>query len=252
MHYYTIPPFVHLGLDTKAEHYLTVAQWVEREEALFHFYKKRIQEGASVILDNGQHEFREVYPIDKYLDMAKELGVEILVAPDVWGDSEKTAKVALDFWYSLSKEDKELFQIMGVPHGKTLDEFMGCYHELDMMDIIGLAKDEWGDKTGYIRAWMTHFLDEVDGSYDRFHLLGLNHVNELTCCNADTTRSFDTSLPYKAAMLNIKLHRIYELSGKYEVQKKLAKSQEVIALYNCNELRHWAKYPKDELWRKIE
>lgn len=252
MHYYTIPPFEHLGLDTKAQHYLVVAQWVEQSEALLIFYRKRIQEGAKVILDNGVHEFREVYPIDKYLDMAKDLGVEILVAPDVWGDADKTAEVALDFWHSLSKEDKEQFDIMGVPHGRNLNEFNRCFQELEEFPIIGLAKDEWGDKTGYIRPWMTRCLDDEDDNYDRFHLLGLTHVNELTCCNPRTTRSFDTSMPYKAAMMGCVIDRTSEVSGKYEVDGVMTFKQRKAALHNCKALRRLADGPKRELWRNIE
>ena len=249
MHYYTIPPFEHLELDTVAQHYLVVAQWVEQSEALLHFYQRRAKEGASIILDNGVHEYRTVYPIEKYLAMAKDIGVEVIVAPDVWGDADGTVEAALDFYHSLSVGEQDM--VMGVPHGKNLFEFMQCFSEMDEFNIIGLSKDEWGDKTGYIRPWFTHFMGEEDANTDRFHLLGLTHIKELLYCNPQTTRSFDTSLPWKAAMMNIKINGECSVSGEYKVRDVMTPQQQKIAQFNLNELRYLAQKSKTNLWKKI-
>jgi len=254
MQYYTIPPFAHLDFDLEAHHYLTVAQWVEQKEDLFTFYKKRIGEGAKVILDNGVHEFREPYPVEKYLDMAKELGVETIVAPDKWGEADWTVNLVLDFMDVLSKEDKSRFKIMGVPHGETLIDFVDCYYKLQLYcDIIGLAKDEWRDESGYIRPFMTWKLDWAINK-PKFHLLGLNHTKELWLCNPETTVSFDTSMPYKAAMMHVLLmgennEEDITVQGKYQVDRVMSETELKYAGANLEILRLGSQKTKLQYWR---
>lgn len=252
MEYYTIPPFAHLELDKNATHYLTVAQWVEQEEALLPFYKKRVAEGAKLILDNGMFEFREVYPVDDYLDMAKEIGACTIVAPDVWKNALQTSREAETFYDSLSNEDLNRWKIMGAPHGKTISEFCWCYEKLvGFLDIIGLTKGEWNDTTGWIRPYFTWMLEQENCPVE-LHLLGLDNVQELLFCNPDKVVSFDTSLPWKAAFQNKIITSQSTITGMFTVGEVLNEDQQAWAIRNLESIREYTAMPKANMWRKKE
>lgn len=248
MYYYSIPPFAHLEADKACQHYLTVAQWVEQEEALLHFFKKRTSEGARLILDNGVFEFREAYPVDKYLDMARNIGATMIVAPDEWKDAKKTVEMTLDFVNSLSNPELEKFEIMGVPHGKTIGEFVWCNDKIcTEVDVIGLAKDEWGDKSGYIRPFFT-WCAELNVTPIRYHLLGLSCVNELKMCNRQKVISFDTSIPYKAGLDNRYLRNDSVITTKYTPEMSFDKFQLDFSVSNCKILREIAESEGNKPW----
>jgi hypothetical protein len=245
--YYSIPPFEHLGGDKNCQHYLTVAQWVEQREALLTFYKKRTEEGAKLILDNGVFEFREAYPVEKYLEMADAIGATTIVAPDVWKDAKKTAEFTLEFLGCMSEKELCKFKVMGVPHGRTLSEFTWCYEKICCdVDIVGLAKDEWGDMTGYIRPFFTWSLDEKIPI--PFHLLGLSCVKELSMCNQKSVMSFDTSMPYKAGLENKYIRKDSIFSTKYTPEMAFDKEQLAFAIQNCDILRELANEEKVKPW----
>jgi len=248
MNYYSIPPFEHLGADEECKHFLTVAQWVEQSEALFQFYKAKSLLGTNLILDNGVFEYREAYDTDKYIEMAKELRADIIVAPDEWKDANKTVNMTLEFINSLSDNDLRKFEVMAVPHGKTLEEYMWCYGKISReVGLIGLAKDEWGDSTGYIRPFMTHHL-ELPQVPMKFHLLGLTHVKELLYCNPDKVVSFDTSMPYKLGKEIKYLSSDTTIGTRYDPKAKLNDIQLEVSITNCNSLRELAGDLKQNLW----
>lgn len=105
------------------------------------YFKKRAEEGYFVLMDNGAYE-KELLSNDMLLEIVNYIKPTCLVAPDVLRNAKATLEKTWSFFESheYAKMPKKL-QIMAVPQGQTLDEYLECYRIFAFdfrVDLIGL------------------------------------------------------------------------------------------------------------------
>jgi len=155
------------------------------------FYKKSKK---YKILDWGIYE-RETFPIENYLDLAKELSVNEIVIPDYMYDKKATLYSIEEF---ITITD---FKKMVVPQGKDPQEWLECLAEIIRkhdgdFQVVGVPI--WLNKRFGCRPHIIKLCK--DGRIFDFHLLGLDDYKELLLYDKrDLVRSLDTSLPFTLA-----------------------------------------------------
>jgi len=199
MRYYAIAPRNGLSVIKDYTHFLVVAQWL-RDQKYRVFFKSKAADGAQIILDNGAYEYGEAMQDDEFLLFAAQLKPTIVVAPDVFRDYAKTIQRVEGFFKLVNDRCLESqFEIMGVPQGKTVKEWVRCFERLsEICDVIGLPVAQFGDRSGVVRNFLARNVD--DRTTPRIHLLGLWSPHELGMYKGVTrVQSIDTSLPFKYA-----------------------------------------------------
>lgn len=204
MDYYTIAPLNYLRLVEQEPRHLVEACFLEGK--ILDFYAKLgKRKDTRIIIDNGTGVNKQPLKNDTLLDLAHEINANEIVIPDHWNDGALTVEAAETFVDSLSDIELRRWSLMGVPHGRTIREWFGCYESLlQIANVIGLAYREWNDRSGLIRCHYSWDLD--DFKFVEFHLLGLWNARELLYAGP-RVRSFDTSLPFRLAQKRVLLER---------------------------------------------
>lgn len=133
--------------------------------------------GNYVILDNGVAE-GEALSGKRIAELAQELHVSEVIAPDVWRDADRSLEATRQFIMSYGEElGKAGIKIMAVPQGETLGDWMQSFEILihvAEVHTIGLPKNL--DETGVSRALVVDMIDRDwathTASLKEYHLLG--------------------------------------------------------------------------------
>ncbi len=238
MDYYAIAPTNHLDLVEQEQKHLIVAQLLE-DDKVFDFYRKiSRRRGSRIILDNGVIEHGQPMKVEDYLDLARRLQVDEIIAPDHWKDPAATVEAAEEFMDSLSKREQDRYTVMGAPHGRTMREWWSCYEALNgIVDVIGIPYKEWGDRSGYIRC---HYVWDIDDlNFIPFHLLGMWNCRELLF-TGPRARSCDTSIPFRLAKRKIELDHSSADWVPFDFGMKLTEDEQMLASINIRNLKNLA------------
>ena len=176
--------------------YMCLANVANKDQHYADFYKKQVEKGAFVVLDNGaaeedQMDLPTMWKVIEYINPSEVILSDGLLDCD---DTLSKSKQALEFYKSKGYKGQYMF----VPQGKNFAEWTLCYDTFDKTDIstIGISKfvtSAWNnsnarrDCCGYI-----------DGKIP-VHLLGCHEsINEVAEVSSlfDNIRSNDTAIAY--------------------------------------------------------
>lgn len=184
--------------------YMCLANIASKDENYCNFYKKKVEDGAFVLLDNGAAESDQM-TLDIMWSVIEKIHPTEVILNDALLDGSETIRrstEALIFYKSKGYQG----QFMFVPQGKTLDEWIRCYNCMDKTDIstIGVSKfvtSGWNDSNA--RFECCEYLNEH--GKPSVHLLGC-HENiyevEQISKHFDFIRSNDTAISYIYALAN--------------------------------------------------
>jgi hypothetical protein len=199
MKLYAIAPKNGVEVIRSHPRHLVIAQWLT-DDAYRVFYKGLVALGHELILDNGAYEFGEAMESEEYWKVISMMRPTIVVAPDSFRNAKKTVERVEKFYEEMHDRCLESkFEVMGVPQGSNLTEWLWCYEKIaPMVNVIGLPTAQWGDRTGIVRHFLAKKLDNL--KEPRIHLLGCwNPLEVLMYNDVPRVKSIDTSLPFKYA-----------------------------------------------------
>jgi hypothetical protein len=94
------------------------------------------------ILDNSAYELKRSVPASQICDVAEEIKADVIVVPDVLGDTDETLKVTEEFYKEFTKRPGlKGVKTMIVPQGTTYSEYLMCYYKMRGFpyDMIGVS-----------------------------------------------------------------------------------------------------------------
>lgn len=205
----------------------------EQHEKYFRFFKESISLGRHVLLDNSIFELGTAFNADRYAYWIEKLQPTEYIIPDVLEDSHKTVDQARD-WFS--KYGDLPGKKIGVAQGKTYEEVVYCYQQLDKMGVDRIAisfdyslYEEKFPHPNKLVSWMMGrvwliskmFSDKVINTQLGHHLLGCSIPSEFAFYK-DSTFSFitslDTSNPIVLSLDNKRYEEYYPLLEKPTVK----------------------------------
>lgn len=142
MQFYTIPPRAHLDLMELADRYFCLAQQYKKDKHYRRFFKQKVAEGQWVTLDNGvgDHDFISQ---DELFEIMKDLRPSEVIPLDVLFDGKQTFVNAVEFILRMKQEGLDNIEVLAVPQGNTLDEWLDCYIQLSNLSevkTLGMSK----------------------------------------------------------------------------------------------------------------
>lgn len=158
-------------LEKKSSTYHLVLSYLAQKNPEYRqFYCQRAQAGDFVILDNSAHELGSSGDWRELISLAEEMEVSEVVLPDRLFFGDDTYNQSREAIKGLRFHSLET-RTMGVPQGRTPQEFSKCLSKLlDLgIDTVGISKDfeVW---PGGIRALVEEVCTEDDDV--QVHLLG--------------------------------------------------------------------------------
>lgn len=179
----------------------------------FNFHKEKSNE-KYLILDNSSFELGEPLPIPSLVSLAYDLGADEIVAPDISNNPEKTIIRSVElFKYLEEKELLNMFNVMVVPQGKTVDEILNCLVKLLRLParVIGIPARILPANTPYRSEQLRFFIlqklaqKKILNKKHSIHLLGLCGIQFMKAYAKGQRyfkiRSLDTSFPVVLGML---------------------------------------------------
>jgi len=177
------------------------------------FYTNRCWE--IVIVDNGVYEGASVSWSTLH-EIAREISAERLfvVAPEVMHRSQETILAVKDYLREYPVRDYEVMAVLQAETPVLLKEFV---EEL-VDDVTAFAIPIWMYRKGWCRAGLCEWLmDEVEDAVNKYwHALGLDTLLELPDLR-HLVDSFDTSMPFTAAVHGMSLETNLIVRGKRRV-----------------------------------
>lgn len=235
----------------------------EKYPEYYEFFVRSLEQEREVILDNSLFELGESFDIEKYAEWVKKLMPTWYILPDVRNDHEKTLQEAEKFL----KQHKLSSMAIGVVHGRTKEEMLQCYLEMENMEgvvkiafpvyseaYLHEAENIHGNKYEkmMLGRWMTimYIMSFVDKNNRKpHHLLGVSLPQEVCLYsqseyfNTDQD-SIDTSNPVLHAMRGI-VYNDYGLNNKCsdmmcDMMEEDVESDMLSIQYNINKFRDFA------------
>lgn len=202
------------------------------------FYINQKKSGREVWLDNGANEGK-VMRSDKYLRLANEMNVDVIISPDHLNDKDRTISSFYHFleFYSRMKWTNNKPTIAVVAQGENWEESRTCASYFSTLGVTICLP--WRIKRNWRRDLTT------------FHFLGLNELAELSELET-LPMSLDTSLPVRYAKLKRSLKdpiskgHLPILNDEFFVQT-LTKQELELTIQNLEILRN----VKNEKTKKI-
>jgi len=204
-----------LDLIDGRDFYMCLANIASKDENYCNFYKKKVEDGAFVLLDNGAAEADQM-TLEVMWSVIEKINPSEVILNDCLMDCEETVRrsiEAINFYKSRGYKGQYLF----VPQGQNLREWIMCYELMKdycverLMDskcisTIGVSKfvtKGWKDSEA--RYSCCSYL-----SYEKpqVHLLGCHeNINEVAKISKqfDFIRSNDTAISYIYALSNKKI-----------------------------------------------
>ena len=171
----------HLNLLEKDKIHMCLANVARLSDQYKDFYKRKVQEGCFVLMDNGAAEGDQPSN-EEIMMLAKEINPTELILTDTLYDNADTVKRSTEA-LNLYKEGGLTCGFMAVPQGKDLDDWEDCLRKLIMLDgvtTIGVSKfiSMWenGDDARYRALEVIEKVCEETGKDVAVHLLG-SHVS---------------------------------------------------------------------------
>ncbi len=206
-----IPPahyVAHYGMVTN--YHMALAHLVLKDPAYAQHYRNASACGHMVILDNSIIELGQAVTMDELVKAAKAIDAKVIIAPDVLDDRKGTyerVQEAVSYMWSNSLFGD--FQLMAVPQGNDLQEFIASYQELAELEEV-----EWmsipkrvgrfiEDPQGLNRVRVLDTMSKL-GIIDeekQHHLLGIydNPLEILYLNQYPWITGIDSQLPFWAA-----------------------------------------------------
>lgn len=184
------------------EFYMCLANIAYKDENYKQFYKKQVEKGAFVLMDNGaaegeQLDLTQMWEVISYVNPT-----EVILSDSLLNCDETLSKSAQA--YHFYRKNGYKGQFMFVPQGKNFHEWTVCYDAFNKDDIatIGVSK------------FVTSGWHDSDARYDccvyinekyPVHLLGCHeNINEVKriADSFNNIRSNDTAIAYIYALAN--------------------------------------------------
>lgn len=206
----------------------------ETKPEYYDFFKKSVERGRQVLLDNSIFELGTAFNGDKFAKYVKELKPSLYIVPDVLEQGYDTVKSFADF--TAKYTDLPGLKI-GAIQGKTYDELVDCYKYMsEYADYIAISFDfsyyiVTGRGKTKLERWCTgrqNFIKDLiqDGIWNWYkphHLLGCSLAKEFRYYvnkNIYNIRSCDTSNPVVAGIEGLRYN--HDLGLEVKPQTKLA------------------------------
>lgn len=191
-----------LDLIDGRDFYMCLANIASKDEHYCEFYKKQVEKGAFVLLDNGAAEADQM-TLDVMWSVIEKINPSEVILNDCLLDGEETIKrslEALNFYKQKGYKGQYLF----VPQGKNIREWIRCFEDMDKSEIstIGVSKfvtSGWKDSLARVKCCLY-----IDGQYP-VHLLGCHEmIGEVGYIaeGFENIRSNDTAIAYIYALAN--------------------------------------------------
>lgn len=188
----------------------------EKSSDYYNFYRKSLEMGRTVILDNSAYELGEPFDLIKYRAYIEELRPTEYILPDYKDNASKNLQAIKD-WIPVDS----LVRI-GVVHGETYGDF--CQNYLDIqpyVDRIAISADSFfftsseNPETARIRVIEEMVKDGIINEDISHHILGaLSPTEYRNFLHYNWIESADTSNPVLHGLLDLQ----YE--GKNGLEKK--------------------------------
>lgn len=192
--------------------YMCLANVASKDENYCNFYKKKVEDGAFVLLDNGAAEADQM-TLDVMWSVIEKINPSEVILNDCLMSCEETLErsiEALKFYKQKGYKGQYLF----VPQGSDLREWIRCYEYMkqycletnEHISTIGVSKfvtKGWNDSEARYSccSYLNHDKPQV-------HLLGCHeNINEVAKISNqfDFIRSNDTAIAYIYALSNKKI-----------------------------------------------
>lgn len=192
---------------------------LEQDYEYFSLFKKAVQKGREVILDNSIFELGESFNSDQYLKWINELRPTWYIIPDVLEDVGGT--IAKTATWNGKYRNQAYGKTIGVVQGSSYNEIVDCYEYLDNVaevDMIAISFDysyytrSFPHPNKYI-SWMNGrakllgdlVKDGIINTSKKHHLLGIGLPQEGTMySHYPWIYSIDTSNPCVHGIKGIK------------------------------------------------
>jgi hypothetical protein len=177
-------------------------------------YRRAKRLGNYVILDNGLAEGQAASP-SYLLEVAKDLSVDEIVAPDMMTDTKGTLTGVRSF---LSRHEAAIngFNVMAVAQGRSMQEFRRCtkaYSDMPAITTLGVPRhmlttlNSRSARIDFVQ-WLVK--EEYTERF-KIHLLGTNawwtgETRAVAKYLGDVVRSIDSSLPFNYALADVYLN----------------------------------------------
>ena len=190
----------------------------EEDENYLEQFKEAVRKGREVILDNSIFELEEAFDAEKFVPWVNTLKPTWYIIPDALEQADKTIEQAKDF---VSKYPELPGNSIGVVQGKTYEEIVKCYKELEALkvDMIAISFDYsyYTKSCPHPNKYVSWMLGRVkligdlvkDGTINKgkpHHLLGCGLPQEFSFYKHDDYNfiySLDTSNPVVHGIKNI-------------------------------------------------
>lgn len=216
----------------------------------FDFYKKSIEMGRTVILDNSLYELGAAFDMAEYAEWIKRLNPTYYILPDTFWNTDATMNQAMEWMYKYGNNIS--CKRMGVAQGDSLGAIIRCYKFMSTFcDRIaftfkfapGVLNDPafekfihdrftpaevniWNDadRQAVCRYWLLLTLDQfgvIDNTKEH-HLLGLQNTTALCGIAHDFPwiTSIDTSNPIITGFLGNR-YKSFGNAGESKPETKL-------------------------------
>jgi len=198
-------------------------------------------EGYEVILDNSVVELGHAMNPEDLLEAASIVNADVIVLPDVIGDSKETIRVATVAHHRM-KANAIGVEFMAVPQGKTHHEVLQCAYHLE--DALGsglwIGIPRWiTDKLGSRIYTVVNVVNIFDGP---IHLLGFsnNLADDIACARLPEVKGIDSSVPflYGAHWKTLWIDPHMERPNREEVWNENMELNYCMK-HNLRAVRHW-------------
>ena len=200
-----IVPVDLLYLIENRDFYMCLANVAYKNQQYKDFYKRKREEGAFVLLDNGAAE-NDQMSLNVMWDIISYINPNEVILSDSLLNKDETlikSKQSLEFYQNKGYKGRYMF----VPQGKDFKDWTQCYHQFDKSNIstIGLSKfitSGWNEKDARYDCCLYLTMHKNDKDV---HLLGCHkEIKEEKYIKEDFNfiRSADSAIAYIYSLNN--------------------------------------------------
>lgn len=244
-----IVPINNLELLEEQDGFLMLVQLLKNPKYK-NFYLKRNKK-TFTILDNGQYEGYSCTK-EELWEACDLIKPNVVCAPDVFMDKEKTIEKTIDFLHYLNAVSRQEIEIMVIPQGDKPEDFLECLKKMNIfMPHLNTQAYEWIglSKLGVLKAFKNRkdcaiFLQNNGYPLDKYHyhFLGCNEPKELIEAYQSGVSSMDSCLPVLYASEDKIIPLELSLKDRMKTPKdffdrKLNEEQCNIAYYNIKQMK---------------
>lgn len=200
----------------EGEMHFTLCDWINSNETYKEFYKN---ENAYKITDNMAAENGISSACQRVIESARSINSNEIWASDKLYDKDETIRLTTEFLSCLTEEDRKRFKIVGLPQGKTFNEWMECYmwmlnnKDIDIIAISKYSVESFADMAGtknfaICRIVCIEYLHEKGLVRKPLHCAGANPliIHEIkTYRKYSFVRSIDSNIAFKLGVHKIKI-----------------------------------------------